>query len=235
MYREAKALADANPGVRCHTHLNEVIDDEWSMSKYGIRPIEFMERVGWVGEEVLFYHVLTATAEEVEQIAGNGSFISICNAVDMRMGYGLAPVREFLDVLKIGTSGACANDCVDMVGDLRIALLANRLRFRESEQWVTARELLMMATLGGARGLGREDLDSIEPGKGADIVIFDLQRIDMAGYHDPVSTLFLMGASHFKKATIANGRIVAREGKLMTINEEEVVQLMKKWSGDLVD
>ena len=203
MYRETRALAQEHPGVHCHTHLNEVIDDDFCVEKYGIRPLDFMERVGWVGEQFLFYHVATPTAEEVKRLAATGSFISICNAVDIRMGYGLAPVRELLDLngnLCFGTSGACANYCVDMVGDLRISLLANRLRFRESDEWVTARELLRLATVGDARGLGRDDIGSIEPGKAADISILDLQRIGMAGYHDPVATLLMMGGIPLHKS-----------------------------------
>ena len=236
IYREMGALAKENPGVQCHTHLNEVIDDEFCVERYGIRPLDFMERIGWIGEEFLFYHVTTPNQDEVERLAQSRSFISICNAVDMRMGFGLAPLREFLDAganVCFGMSGACANDYVDVIGDLRVALLANRLRFEDAERWISARELLAIATRAGAEGLGREDLGSIEPGKGADMAVFDLQRIDMAGYHDPVAALLYMGACHYTKATIVNGRIVAREGRLLAIDQEEETRKANEWARKL--
>ena len=236
IYRQMAALAQENPGVRCHTHLNEVIDDAFCVEKYGMRPLDFMDRIGWSGEEFLFYHVVTPNPDEVKRLAVSRSHVSVCNAVDMRMGFGLAPLREFLDAganVSFGMSGACANDCVDVLADLRVALLANRLRFEDAERWISARELLAMATRAGAEALGRGDLGSIEPGKGADIAVFDLQRIDMAGYHDPVAALVFMGACHYTKATIVNGRIVARAGRLLTIDQEEATRTANEWAREL--
>ena len=135
-------------------------------------------------------------------------------APDLRMGYGLTPLRELLDEganVCLGTTGAAANDGANMLADMRVCLLAHRLRSRP-ERWLSARELLWLGTRGGAGALRRSDLGSIEPGKGADLAVFDVQRLDMAGNRDPLAALVLMGATRHTKATIVNGEIVARDG-----------------------
>lgn len=237
MYRETAALARRHPGVHLHTHLYELADEQYSLERYGIRPLEFMEHAGWVGTDVVFYHVVNPTSDEVVRLAANGSFVSHCVAPDLRMGYGLTPVRELLDAganLCLGTTGAAANDGANMVADLRLCLLTHRLRSREPARWLSARELLWMATRGGAAALGRDELGSIEPGKGADIAIFDVSGVDFAGNHDPVAALLFMGTSHRTRATIVNGRIVARDGRLALVDQDEIAREANSWARRLV-
>jgi 8-oxoguanine deaminase len=238
VYREMRNLARAHPGVHCHTHLYELKDEQFSIEKYGLRPLEFMERVGWVGPQVLFYHVVNPRQEEIRRLGESGSFVSHCVAPDMRMGYGLCPVRELLDAganVCFGTTGPAANDGCDVLGDLRLCLLAHRLRFPEPARWVTAREVLRMATRNGARGLGRDDAGSIEPGKTADLAIYNLDRIDMAGHHDPLAALLFMGACHFTKVTVVNGRVVARDGRILTFDQERATREANTWARRLVE
>jgi cytosine/adenosine deaminase-related metal-dependent hydrolase len=233
-----RALARANPGVHCHTHLSELKDEQFCLEKYGLRPLDFMEKVGWSGPEVLFYHVVNPNSDEVRRIAQNGCFVSHCPAPDMRMGYGLCPVRELLEAganVCFGTTGPAANDGCNMLGDLRLCLLAHRLRFREASRWLSAREILRMATYNGARGLGRDDIGSIQPGKAADLAIYSVNRLDMAGNHDPLAALLFMGASHFTKATIVNGRKVACDGRLLTVDQEQVTRDANAWARRLVN
>jgi cytosine/adenosine deaminase-related metal-dependent hydrolase len=238
IYREMRNLARTRPGVHCHTHLYELKDEQFSLEKYGLRPLDFMERVGWVGPEVLFYHVVNPNPDEVRRIGRSGSFVSHCVAPDMRMGYGLCPVRELLDAganVCFGTTGPAANDGCDMLGDLRLGLMAHRLRFREPERWLSARDLLRIATRNGARGLGRDDVGSIESGKAADLAIYNVDRIDMAGNHDPLAALLFMGACHYTRATIVNGRVVARDGRLLTMDQEEATRTANAWAHRLVN
>jgi 8-oxoguanine deaminase len=235
IYREMRTLAKEHPGVHCHTHLYEVADEEFSREKYGIRPLDFMERVGWEGTDVLFYHVVAPlpTADEVSRLAHAGSFISHCVASDMRLGYGLTPIREFLDAganVCLGTTGPASNTGADMLTEMRLCLLAHRLRFSEPERWPSAREILWLGTRGGALGLGRDDLGSLEPGKGADLGIFDLNRVDMTGQHDPLAALLFMGSCHYTKATIVNGRVVAREGRLLTVDQDRAAREATDWA-----
>jgi cytosine/adenosine deaminase-related metal-dependent hydrolase len=197
-----------------------------------------MERVGWAGEDVLFYHVVapTPTSDEVRRLAANGSFVSHCVGSDMRLGYGLTPMRELIDAggnVCLGTTGPASNVGADMLLEAKLCLLAHRLRGDE-QLWLTAREVLRLATKEGARALGRNDLGSIEPGKGADLAIFDLNRIDMAGHHDPLAALLFQGISHQTKATIVNGKVVAREGRILGFDQDEATRNANDWARRLV-
>jgi len=239
IYREMRELAEANPGVHCHTHLHEVSDVDFCLEKYWLRPLEFMERCGWVGSDVLFYHMSTPppTSQEVRYLAEVGSFVSQCIGSDLRLSYDLAPIRELLDAganVCLGTTGCASNLGGDILIEMRLTLAAHRMRSKEPEHWLSAREILRMATRGGAEGLGRSDLGSIEPGKAADLAIFDLNRIDMAGQHDPLAALLFQGISHVTKATIVNGRVIARDGRLLTIDQEEAAHTANAWARRLV-
>jgi 8-oxoguanine deaminase len=238
IYREMRALAAEHSGVHCHTHLYEIADAEFSEANYGMRPLEFMERVGWAGDDVLFYHVVAPqpTQAEVLRLAQTGSFVSHCVASDMRLGYGLTPMRELIDAganVCLGTTGVASNMGADMLLEAKLCLLAHRLRGDE-RLWLTAREVLRLATKEGARGLGRDDLGSLEPGKCADLAIFDLNRIDMSGHHDPLAALLFQGISHQTKATIVNGKVVARDGVLLGFDQEEATRRANDWARRLV-
>lgn len=239
IYREMRGLADSYTSVHLHTHLHEIADVDFAQQHYGLRPIEFMEKVGWMGEDVVFYHMSAPapTSDEVSRLAQSGSFVSSCVGSDMRLGYGLAPLRELIDAggnVCLGTTGPASNVGADLVTESKLCLLAHRLRGDEA-LWLTVREVLRMATKGGARALGRPDLGSIEPGKGADLAIFDVSGIDMAGHHDPVAALLLQGSSHVTKATVVNGKVVVRDGRLTTFDQEEATRDANDWARRLVE
>jgi len=240
IYREMKRLAEAYPKVHCHTHLHEISDAEISQALYGVRPLDFMERVGWVGPEVLFYHFVSPapTEDEIRRVAASGQWVSHCIASDLRLGYGLTPMRELLDAganVCLGTTGPASNCGADMVTEMRLVALAHRLRFPEPERWLSAREILYLGTRAGAQALGRDDLGSIEPGKGADLAIFDMDRLDLAGHHDPMAALVFMGSCQYTKATIVDGRIVAEQGRLTTVDHERVNHEARAWASRLAD
>lgn len=238
IYREMRALSRSYPGVFCHTHLYQGDTDRMCFDLYGMSPIDFMEHVGWTGEDVVYYHFDTEDPDVLKRVKETRTSVSICTAIDMRLGYcgpdgATTPVRELLDseaTVCFGTSNPFGDTGKGLLDDMRVCLLANRVHKRE--RWITARDLLWMATRGGARALGREDLGSVEPGKAADLAIFDLQGIDMAGNHDPVA--FLTASWQCTKATMVNGRFVAIDGKLLTVDQDQVARRANEWARRLV-
>ncbi len=239
IYREMRALADAHPGVMLHTHLHEVSDYDLCMSRYGIRPLDLMERVGWVGDRVVFYHMSAPAPNqaEISQVARMGCHVSHCCGSDMALSYGLPPLRELIDAgarVCLGTTGCASNLGGHILIEARFAHAVHRLRSQDAKQWLSPREVLRMATRGGADALGRPDLGRIEVGKGGDLAIFDLYRLDRVGQHDPLACLVVTGASHMTKATIVNGRVVARDGHLVTMDENRIVSDATRWARKLV-
>ena len=241
IYKEMRALARANPGVVCHTHIYQGDADEFAEQHYGITALEFLERADWVGEDVMYYHFDSDDPDEVKRVAEARTWVSVCISVDMRMGYvgpsykSLPAVRELLDAggnVCFGTTNPANNEGTGMLDDMRVCLLAQRIRHDEPERWITARDVLWMATKGCALGLGRDDLGSIEPGMAADLAVFDLTKIDMAGHQDPV--VFLTASCGYTKATIVNGRIVARDGRLLNVDQDEVARNANDWARRLV-
>lgn len=239
IYREMRALADDHPGVMLHTHLHEVSDYEVCQTLYGIRPLDLMERVGWVGDRVLFYHMSAPapTPAEVAQVAAMGCHISHCCGSDMALSYGLPPLRELLDAgapVCLGTTGCASNLGGHILIEARFAHAVHRLRSQDATQWLSPREVMRMATRGGADGIGRPDLGRIAPGKGGDLAVFSMNSLDRVGQHDPLAALVMTGASHLTRATIVNGRVVARDGHLVGIDEERIIRDGKAWAKRLV-
>jgi cytosine/adenosine deaminase-related metal-dependent hydrolase len=239
IYREMRVLADQHPGVGLHTHLHEVSDYDVGMAKYGIRPLDLMERTGWVGDRVVFYHMSSPApnAHEIAQIARMGCHVSHCCGSDLALSYGLPPVRELLDAgakVCLGTTGCASNLGGHILIEARLAFAVHRLRSQQADQWLSPREMLRMATRGGAEALGRPDLGQIAVGKGGDIAVFDMHRLDRVGNHDPLAALVMTGASHMTKATVVNGRVVARDGHLVGVDEDRIIRDAAGWAKRLV-
>jgi 8-oxoguanine deaminase len=238
IYAEMATLARDHSGVGLHTHLHEVADEEFTRERYGLRPLVVMKDVGWLGRDVLFYHVVAPhlTDEEIDVLARSGTWVSHCPVSDLRVGYGLAQMREFFEAgvpVCFGTTGPASNSGADLLIEMKLALLVHRVRFDQPDRWLSARDILWMATRGGAAALGRDDIGAIEPGKAADLAIFDLGRLDMSGQHDPVAALLFQGSCHFTKATIVNGQIVAEDGRLVTADQEAISRDANRRAHDL--
>jgi cytosine/adenosine deaminase-related metal-dependent hydrolase len=239
IYREMARLADKHEGVGLHTHLHEVADMGFCLEKYGLRPLALMERTGWTGDRVLFYHMSdpAPTADDIKEVSRMGCHVSHCLGSDMNLSYDLMPIRDLLDAgakVCLGTTGCASNLGGHVLIEARFVAAVHRLTSKDPKRWLSPREVLRMATRNGAAGLGREDVGSIEPGKAADIAVFDLNRIDRVGQHDPLAQLVLMGASHVTKAIIVNGRVVARDGRLTTVDETRIVREANAWAKRLV-
>lgn len=214
-------------GVRMHTHLCETLDEEaYCLEKYKLRPIDFIESLGWMESNVWLAHMVHVNDGEIARLAKAKVGIAHCPSSNFRLGSGVPPVRKYLDAgvtVGLAVDGSASNDTSDMLGEARQALLVHRVKSGVAS--MPARDVLRMATRGGAAVAGRDDLGQIAAGKAADVAIFDVDRLDYAGSAgDPVASLLFCGASHRTKWTIVNGRIVVEDGRLLNIDETKVAR-----------
>ena len=214
--RDAADLARRR-GVRLHTHLAETADEEeFCVSMYGRRPLRLMEDCGFTGPDVWFAHGIFFDDEELKLLARTKTGVAHCPSSNMRLGSGIARVREMLDLgvpVGLGVDGSASNDCSDMLGEARQAMLLQRVRYGSGG--MRAREALSVATEGGARILGYERLGRIEEGWLADIALFDVTKLEYAGaMADPVAALLLCGYNHGADHVIVNGELALESGRL---------------------
>lgn len=227
MYQQFAALAAENPGVGLHTHLYEVIDTKYCVDTYGFTPWKFLLENGWDHDGVWLAHMVDPPHEEIVDFAEVGVGIVHLIAPDLRMGWGRAPLRKYLDAgckVGFGTTGSASNDGCNQLGDLRIAALVHRDMEDPPHTWPSSRELLRLATRGSAACMGRSDLGVIAPGMAADIAAWDMTTVDRVGVHDPVVGLVLGGLSDRAELVLVNGEVVVREGRCTTVDERVIAQ-----------
>lgn len=225
-------------GLRLHTHLAETRDeDEYCMSMYGMRPVDWAEKVGWLGPDVWYAHAVHLLPDEVRRLAETGTGASHCPASNMRLGSGIAPVPAMLEAgmrVGLGVDGSASNDTGDLWGEARNALLLHRVRGGAAA--IDARACLRMATRGGADVLGHELAGRVEPGALADLVLISLDRIGFAGAaHDPVAAILFAGDSHIVDYNIVNGEVVVENGRLARAREEHIVRAANEAAAEMVD
>ena len=219
-------------GVRMHTHLAETIDEEAFCRKlFKMRPLEYMESVGWVSEgNAWFAHCVYINEAEARLMGKTRTGAAHCPCSNLRLGSGIAPIRMFMNYnvpVGIAVDGSASNDSSDMLGEIRQAMLVQRVR--AGVEAMPARDAFKLATLGGAAVLGRTDIGSIEPGKAADLAIFDVSGLDFAGSKsDPLASLLFCGASHRTKYTIVNGKVVVKNGRLVNVDEFKLAERANK-------
>jgi cytosine/adenosine deaminase-related metal-dependent hydrolase len=215
-------------GVRLHTHLAETLDEEaYCRQLYGCRPVEYLRRLGWLGPDVWLAHCVHLSPEEVSLLGDTGTGVAHCPSSNFRLGSGIAPVRTMLEAhvpVGLGVDGSASNDASNMLAEARQALLAHRIG-ADPSRWVTADEALWMATRGGARCLGRDDIGSIEAGKCADIVLVDTRRLSYAGASsDLVAALVFSPFPAPVDTSMVNGRVVVEDGELVGIDVPALVE-----------
>ena len=220
LMRDTAAMA-ARHHVGLHTHLAENAEDiAYSLEKFGMRPGQYAEEAGWTGEHVWHAHCCVLDDAEIGLFARTGTGIAHCPTSNMRLGSGIAPVRKMLDrgvTIGLGVDGSASNDCADLLGEARMAMLLQRAGGNPAA--LTARQALELATRGGARVLGRgNEIGQLAPGFAADFAAYPLSTPMMAGTEwDPVAGLIFCGpqrAAH----TVINGRAVVREGRITTVD-----------------
>lgn len=234
--RELAVLARKHK-LRLHTHMAETLDEEkYCQEIYGSRPIAWAEKIGWLGPDVWFAHAVHLNDDEVRLMGQTGTGVSHCPASNMRLGSGIAPVPKMLEAgvpVGLGVDGSASNDSSDLWGEARNCMLLHRVKGGAAA--MDARTSLRMATAGGARVLGYDQLGGIEPGMIADLILIDVQKIGFAGaLHDPVAAVLFAGDSHIVDYTIVNGEVVVEQGKLSRKTEQEIVSAANQAAAEMV-
>jgi cytosine/adenosine deaminase-related metal-dependent hydrolase len=211
-------------GVRLHTHLAETTDeDEQCRREFGCTPVEYAERLGWLGEDVWLAHAVHLSGDAVARIGATGTGTAHCPTSNGRLGAGISPVADLLAAgvpVGLGVDGAASNESGGLVEELHQALLFARLRGGPTA--LTPRQALWMATAGGARCLGRSaDLGSLEVGKLADLAVWRVDGLRHAGITDPVAALVL-GATAPLAWLMVGGETVVRDDHLTTADEDRL-------------
>jgi cytosine/adenosine deaminase-related metal-dependent hydrolase len=213
-------------GVRLHTHLAETLDEEaFCRERFGVRPVEHLERLGWLGDDVWLAHCVHLSDHEIARFGTTGTGVAHCPSSNARLGAGIAPVAALVRAgapVGLGVDGAASNEAGGLANELREALLFARLAGGPAA--LSAREALALGTIHGARCLGREDeLGSLEPGKLADIALWRLDGLDHAGIEDPVAALVL-GPPRPVELLLVGGGAVVDGGELRTADEAAIAR-----------
>jgi len=223
--------------VQIHTHLCETIDEEnYCIEIYEKRPLEYMESLDWLGDDVWFAHGIYFNDDEIKKLGETKTGIAHCPSSNLRLGSGIAPVRKLLNAgapVGLAVDGSASNDSSNMLQEVQRCMLVHRIK--SGVDSMPAKDALRIATRGGAEVLGRNDIGSIEPGKAADIVLFDLNSLAYAGaMSDPVAALLFCGYDHRAWLTMVNGRIVVRDKELVGIDQFELKRKADKIAKGLI-
>jgi cytosine/adenosine deaminase-related metal-dependent hydrolase len=223
-------------GLQLHTHLAETVEeDEYCRELYGCTPVEYLERVGWLADDVWCAHCVHLSDDDVQTFARAGVGVAHCPTSNLRLGAGVAPVRAMLDAgvrVGLGVDGSASNERSDIFVDVKNALLV--ARGRGGPAALTARDALRIATRGGAEVLRRDDIGRLAPGLRADLAVWRTDGLEFGGADDLVCNLVVSGP-HRVDRLIVGGRDVVRGGALVNAREEEIarehrVQAARLWA-----
>ena len=231
LMRESAALARRH-NVRLHTHLAETLDEErFCIERFGMRPLQLMEDLGWTGDDVWYAHGIHLNDAEVDRVAHARTGIAHCPSSNMRLGAGACRVEDLVHAgarVGLGVDGAASNEDANLAVELHQALYMARVRAAiqgrvDAPTALDARDAWRLATRGGAECLGREDCGALEVGKCADIALFRVDDLPHAGVADRLAGLALAPPAR-ASIVIVNGRVVVREGRLLTADEHEIAR-----------
>jgi 8-oxoguanine deaminase len=224
LMEESAALA-RRLGLPLHTHLAETVEEEaYCRELYGCTPVEYLDRLGWLDGDVWCAHCVHLSEPEVARFAATGTGVAHCPTSNLRLGAGVAPVRQLVDAgvrVGLGVDGSASNERGDLFGEVKQALLV--ARGRGGGEAMTARDALRLATRGGAALLGREDIGSLEPGKQADLAIWATDGLELGGAVDLVAGLVLSGP-HRVDRLVVGGEDIVRGGALVRADEAEIAR-----------
>lgn len=224
LMRESAILA-RNLGVRLHTHLAETKDEEkYLLEKLGIRPLAYMESLGWIGPDVWFAHGIHFNTEELKRLAETGTGIAHCPASNMKLSSGVARIPEMLALgvpVGLAVDGSASNDGSSLMDEMRIAYLLHRLT--SGSKAPSGYDILKMATRGSARLLGRSDVGHLAPGMAADFFAVKESRLEFAGAtFDVSSMLATVGIKAPVDYTVVAGQVIVDRGILLGVDEERL-------------
>lgn len=214
-------------GVRLHTHLCETKDEErWTLEAHGVRPLEYMARLGWTGSDVWYAHGIHFNDEELREMARTGTGVAHCPISNMKLSSGVARVPEMLALgvpVGLAVDGSASNDGSSLMEELRVCYLLHRLT--SSDKAPSGYQVLKLATRGSAALLGREDIGQLAAGKRADLFLVDARRLELAGAeYSPADVLATVGLRGPVDYTVVEGRIVVKEGLLAGVDEAAVAE-----------
>ena len=212
-------------GVRLHTHLCETKDEEdYMLLHHGVRPLEFMASLGWTGPDVWYAHGIHFNDEELRELARTGTGVAHCPISNMKLASGVARIPEMLALnvpVGLAVDGSASNDGSSLMEELRVAYLLHRLH--SSDKAPSGYQVLKMATRGSARLLGRDDIGQLTVGKCADLFLVDSRRLELVGgEYSPADVLATVGLRGPVDYTVVSGKVVVKEGRLVTVDEEKV-------------
>jgi cytosine/adenosine deaminase-related metal-dependent hydrolase len=219
-------LARAN-ACGLHVHFDPRPDEHETMRARGGKPIDFLRDSGWLWERTWFAHSTLLNSEEMNAIAGAGASIAHCPHCIIRLGKKAARLghwRAHGINIGLGVDGPASSDTSNMLNEMRLAMMLHRVGGYEdgeaADQWLTPADVLWMATRGGARAIGRDDIGQLAPGKAADIAAFPLRRLSMAGaVLDPLAALLMAGSDPYASLTMVNGKVRVRDGHMVDVDE----------------
>jgi cytosine/adenosine deaminase-related metal-dependent hydrolase len=239
LMRDAAVLA-RETGVSLHTHLAENDNDiAYTREKFNCTPAEYAEQLGWVGPDVWHAHCVKLDAAGIELFARTGTGVAHCPGSNMRLASGIAPIRAMRDAgvpVGLAVDGSASNDSGHLLGEARLGLLLQRVAHGpvDGPKAMTAREVLEIATRGGARVLGRDDIGVLAPGMAADLVGVPLDDVGVAGaQHDPVAALFFCHVPRVRFSVVA-GRVVVKDGELATLDLPRLIERHNRLARELV-
>ena len=221
----ASATLARSYGVRLHTHLAETKDEEeFCLTRFGRRPVEYAEELGWTGRDVWHAHCVHLSEAEIDLFARSGTGAAHCPSSNMRLASGIAPVRRLLDrgaSVGLGVDGSASNDGAHLLGEARQAMLLQRVLGNPAA--LSAQEALELATLGGATVLGRDDIGALAPAMAADFIGLNLNRLAYSGaLHDPLAAIVFCAPQQVDLSVIA-GRVRVREGQIVGLDTADLV------------
>ena len=225
LMRESAAMARSY-GVRLHTHMAETLDEEqFSLETFGQRPVDYVESLGWTGNDVWHAHCVHMSEREIALFARTGTGVAHCPNSNMRLGSGIAPVvawREAGVRAGLGVDGSASNDSSHMLAEARQAMLLQRVRGGAGA--MSAQGALELATLGGAAVLGRDDIGALVPGMAADFIAFRQDRLEITGaQHDPLAALVFCTPVNVD-LSVVNGQVRVKDGRIVDLDLPSLIQ-----------
>jgi 8-oxoguanine deaminase len=234
LMKQSAQLARAKK-VRLHTHLAETHDEtDFCIELFGVRPVDYLERVGWLADDVWLAHGIHFNEQEITRLGTAGVGISHCPSSNMMLGSGQCPTRDLENAgcpVGLGVDGSASNDCSNMIQEVRQAMMLQRLRYGSSA--ITHYDALRWATQGSARCLGRNDIGEIAPGKQADLALFKLDETRFSGAGDPMAALLLCGA-HKADYVMVAGQWKVEKGQLTGVDLPELLHKHDKSAKTLI-
>jgi 8-oxoguanine deaminase len=224
-------------GVRLHTHLAETAaENQYCLEIHGCRPLQLMEDCGFIGADVSYAHGIHFNDRELKRLAETGTHIAHCATSNMRLGSGICRVKEMLALginVGLAVDGSASNDSSDMLGEMRNALLLQRVHYGAAA--ISALDVMRMGTENGARLLGFEKVGKIREGWAADLAVYNVGKLEYSGsLADPLSAIIFSGYNHGTEYTIVNGKIVVEQGRLTGFDETDLMHKCNQISENLI-